>query len=62
MPIESWSKIEFSQYEEDGTFYQKLLLNGNKIGNCQSVMTNNAPQKFENLKVKGQKLNEYFVV
>ena len=47
----SWSKIEFSQYEEDGTFYHKLLLNGNRIGDCQSVMSNSLPQTFENIKV-----------
>ena len=47
----SWNKIEFSQYEEGGIFYQKLLLNGNRIGDCQSVMSNSSPRKFENLKV-----------
>ena len=47
----SWYKIEFSQYEEGGSFYYKLLLNGNSFGRCESVMSNSSPQKFENLKV-----------
>ena len=47
----SWNKIEFSQYEEGGSFYYKLLLNGNSFGQCESVMSNSSPQNFENLKV-----------
>ena len=51
LPVGSWSKIEFSQFEEGGTFYHKLLLNGKRFGGCQSIMTNSSPQKFENIKV-----------
>ena len=62
LPEGSWNKIEFRQYEQDGQFYNKLLLNDNNFGGCEQVMVNNAPEKYENVKVKGHKVAMFILL
>ena len=54
LPVERWSMIQFSQYEEDGKFYIKILLNGKSLEDCPSVVENKKPYAFLDQKVESQ--------
>ena len=55
LPSGQWNKFIFAQYEKNGKFYNKLTINGSKVGNCQEIMLNTNPfETFENVQVRGQ--------
>ena len=56
LPVGKWSKLVFAQYEENGIFYNRLTINGNKLSSgrnkCAEVMINTTPRTFENVQVR----------
>ena len=55
LPVEQWQRIVIAQYEENGTFYNKLTINGAEFDGCTDIWSNPDPKNFENLQVREER-------
>ena len=55
LPVGEWSKVIFAQYEDNGTFYRKLTINGYELegeNSCDAITVNTDPKTWENVQVR----------